>query len=556
MNQLTALIWLKWISFRHALNSRGGGAVEAANAFAVAVLFIFALLLSALIATGIGAGAYVLVTTVPQTRAQQLGLSGMFALLFFLWATVPLSLGGAQNFAPGRLLLYPISLRRLFLIDFIGELVSLFALFAAPAIAAVAVGVGVARAQVSLGLLVGVVAVLFGLSLNKLLGALMGVLMKSGRTRGETIVALLGVAFGLVMAFSGQLFLQVGHWKHLPAYVRWTPPGMLAVALTDGLRASDLFDVYVPNVAAIVLLSLLLIAATYRITIWSLNSGGGTGRRRKRDASSRDLRASSAGWQLPLVSSALAAVIEKELRYAMRNAQLRALALMPFVLSVTLRIVGASSGGNQVVRHRPPSYAISHIYTEGASGATSAFYIFTILSTLICNVFAYDDAGMRTFVLAPVARQTILLGKNIANSALALALFALVLILNDIVFGDITRGDMLFGALCFVYFACAFALFGNAVSLRFPRRLEYGRKLKASGLSGLLLIPFLIVILMPPLASFALGFFAADSRLKYATMAALAAFAVLLYWFLIGWQGRALSLRERDILDAVTKRRE
>ena len=71
-------------------------------------------------------------------------------------------------------------------------------------------------------------------------------------------------------------------------------------------------------------------------------------------------------------------------------------------------------------------------------------YVFLILSGLFCNQFAFEHAGMRTFILSPLDRKNILIGKNMAISAVALIFSAGLLVINQLVFRDLTRGALLF----------------------------------------------------------------------------------------------------------------
>ena len=60
----------------------------------------------------------------------------IFGILYLMWATVPLSIGGSKQFDAGKLLMYPITLRKLFAVDFISELTTLHSVFAVPAVLA------------------------------------------------------------------------------------------------------------------------------------------------------------------------------------------------------------------------------------------------------------------------------------------------------------------------------------------------------------------------------------------------------------------------------------
>jgi small-conductance mechanosensitive channel len=182
--------------------------------------------------------------------------------------------------------------------------------------------------------------------------------------------------------------------------------------------------------------------------------------------------ASSTGWQLPLLSPQVSAVFEKELRYAMRNAQLRMMALMPLVL-VGIRFV---RGGNRLAS------------ANVSSNAMASFNSFA----------AYAD-------------------------------------------GLLVAGGVLY----------IFLIIGNWLSIRFPKRLQFGKRMNASGVTGFLLIPILLVLAAAPILAVTVGYYARSFMLKYATLSVFAAAAVALYFLLIKGQGRSLARHEQEILEAV-----
>ena len=188
--QLGALVWLKWRLLRNSLRSRRGAANRAASALGT----LAAAVLSLLFAAGLGVAGYALAGETSPAHAvamrgeaaqPMLLLFGLLSILFLMWALVPLSLGGGSQFDPGPLLLYPVSLRRLFLIDLLSETTSLASLFAAPSLLAVGLGAGLARQRVAASLAAAVVAVVFGLAFSKLLATAVVSLLKRRRARGR-----------------------------------------------------------------------------------------------------------------------------------------------------------------------------------------------------------------------------------------------------------------------------------------------------------------------------------------------------------------------------------
>jgi hypothetical protein len=191
---------------------------------------------------------------------------------------------------------------------------------------------------------------------------------------------------------------------------------------------------------------------------------------------------------------------------------------------------------------------------EGTGAALSVLYVFLIMSALSSNLFGYEAGGMRAYVLAPVARRTILAGKNLACAVVSLVFAVGVVAVNALLYRDLTPRALLFTLLCFVFFAAAAAVVGNWFSLRFPKRLQFGKRMNASGVTGLLLLPvFLCIAAAPALA--VLGGYAARSLLvEYVILAAFAVAGVAVYFLSLGRQGRRLAARELDILEAVTGR--
>ena len=239
MSQLLTLIWLKWTLFRNALRARKAKINHVASILGTLITLAFALLIAltlGLVAYAITAEASSLQSA--EIRAATRAASDMppaffvlvmiFSFLYLLWATLPLSIGSGNQFDPGRLLMYPISLRKLFAIDLISELVSLSSLFAVPAILSIAIGVGLgtdSTGSMPKALIVTVPAIAFGIVLAKWLGTSVSALMLKRKTRGETLVALIGGTVALGGALIGQLApVAIQHYRSFSG-LRWTPPG-------------------------------------------------------------------------------------------------------------------------------------------------------------------------------------------------------------------------------------------------------------------------------------------------------------------------------------------
>ncbi|HZT59570.1 MAG TPA: hypothetical protein VFA21_13245 [Pyrinomonadaceae bacterium] len=521
----------------------------------------------------------------------------IFTVMFLMWALMPLALGGGGRFEPGRMLLYPISLGKLYAFDLLSDLTGLAAVFAVPVSLAMGFGAGLANGSVAAGLVVSVCAIAFGLSFSKLLAVGVGALMRTKRTRGEMLLALLGAVLGMTGALMGQLMPLVERYGAYFERARWTPSGAAAYALSFGLHRGG---------AGALLWSLLLLAGyaflcvalSYAIARRTALGKGGASRRagvaaevergetkaaavigsgrsvavgkgrsaavgkgrgaaggkQKEDAAGGQEKGkavaedeSYAGWRLPLVSAEFSAVVEKELRYAVRNAQLRVIALMAVGLTIVLRMAPFGGGARR-------SWAMISPYAEGAGAVFSVLYIFTLVSPISTNLFGYDGAGMRALVLSPVSRRLILVAKNAAVTFISLVLVTAGVFVGGLVFGDLTPRTLLFAALAFVNTAALFALFGNWLSLQFPVRVKFGKRLNRSGVGGILLIPFFIVLMTPPALSVLAAQLAQSFLVKYVILAAFALLSVAIYALVVPLQGRWFERRELTILEAVTGR--
>jgi ABC-2 type transport system permease protein len=550
MSQLLALVWLKWRLVRNSLRSKR--AVAGRVAAVVGVLAGLGVSLAA--AVGVGAGAYFLSAHAGAGGVDARQLSAGFAVLLFIftimflmWALMPLALGGGSRFEPARMLLYPVSLGRLFAFDFLSDLTSLTSVFVVPSLVALCVGVGLGRGSLMSGLAVAFVSVAFGLSFSKLLSVGVGALMRSRRTRGETALAVVGAVLALAGILMGQLMPFIERHADSLGWTGWTPPGAAAGAVARGLFAGDrgALAVSLLTLAAYALACTLLAYRVARRT--ALGVGGGEAKRKAPQAAPAGRAEGYAGWRLPFVSQEFSALFEKELRYAMRNAQLRVIAVMAVALTVVLRLGPAGAGNRRM-------WGWVTEYAEGAGAVFSVVYIFMLVSPLSTNLFGYDGSGMRALVLSPVGRRTVLLAKNAAVTLISLLLVVLGVGVGGFFLGDLRAPVLLFALLSFVTTAVLFALVGNWLSLQFPKRVQFGKRMNRSGVAGLLLVPFFFLLLVPPAASVAAAHFAGSYVVKYVILAAVALLSAGLYALVLPSQGRALERRELEILEAVTGR--
>jgi hypothetical protein len=359
---------------------------------------------------------------------------------------------------------------------------------------------------------------------------------------------LIGGILGLGGALLGQIAPVIFRHAEWFAGLRWTPPGAAAFVLTSGLNNDP--GGYLLALGTLTSYTVILVLATFWIARRSV-LGIGESRRGSVRTISREAE-NYTGWELPLLSPELAAVVEKELRYLMRNAQIKTMGMMPLIL-IVVRMMNTRRFGHSGGVPRGTTAIAKDFFTfgEGLMATAGVLYIFLILSGLWCNQFAFEEGGMRTLILSPVARTRILIGKNIAITVVALLFTTVLLLINELVFRDLTPGAILFVGLSFVIFSAATALIGNWFSVRFPRRMKFGKRSNVSGVVSLLLLPMIALLSLPPLAATAAGYVTRSLLVEYATLLIIAALAVGFYLLLINAQGQSLQRREIDVLEAV-----
>lgn len=540
---------------RNSLRSRKA----VVNQLASVLGMLAAVILALIVALGVGIAAYFLtkpsIAGMLQRPASQRGSAeaistefvffSIYAFIYLMWATLPLSIGSSRQFDAGKLLLYPITLRKLFAIDFLSEITNIQSVFAIPAIVAMSVGAALGTDDWIATMFAALPIALFGLALSKWLSTTIGSVVRRKRARGETIIALVGAIAGLAGALGGQVApLLLKHPESLKI-LRWTPPGAAAVLIDSRFEKDP--AAYVVSAVLLSAFAVLLIVGTYWI---SRRAALGYEGKRKKQIPTGPLNVPYVGWKLPLLPDDMSAVFEKELRYAFRNAQLRMIALMPLIL-IVIRLVNAKSFGRGL--RSPGTGASSDFLTYGAGliASSGVLYVFLLLAGLSCNQFAFEEAGMRTIVLSPIERTKILAAKNLALITVAFLFSTGLLLINMLVFRDIDLLILLFVGLSFICFAALTSVIGNWLSINFPKRMQFGKRLNVSGVAGVLLIPLIVVLGVPPLAATLVGYVTSNLLLEYATLAAIALILVGLYFLVISSQGRSLERRELAILEAI-----
>jgi hypothetical protein len=197
---------------------------------------------------------------------------------------------------------------------------------------------------------------------------------------------------------------------------------------------------------------------------------------------------------------------------------------------------------------------------------------------LLCNAFGVDRDGFRAFVLSPVRRCDILLGKNLAVAPLAIGVCCLALVVLQLLQ---PMGSLHFLAtlvqMIIAYLLCC--LIGNVMSILAPSAVSIGSLKPAKAKISTMLIHVFVIFLSPVILLPGIVMFGGELLLDqvvgsagvpfgsgipvsagipvYLALSLLECAAVLwIYLRSLASLGRWLQSREQVILEVVTKRAE
>jgi hypothetical protein len=255
--------------------------------------------------------------------------------------------------------------------------------------------------------------------------------------------------------------------------------------------------------------------------------------------------------KLPWVSEHTSAVAVAAFRSLLRAPEAKMMLLSPLILAVVF--------GSFVLRQDPaglPELA----KPLAATGAIAM--VLAMMFQLSGNQFGFDRSGFRAFVLAPVPRRYILLGKNLALMPMALGMGS-ILVLAIQIFMPMRIDHLLAVLLQMTAMYLLFCIPTNFLSILAPTAIASGslKPVKPKGMSILLGIAFFFlspIALTPTLLPLGVEFLLewADWMSWFPAYFILTllelAVVLLVYDKFIELQGRLLQSREQRILEIVT----
>jgi len=257
---------------------------------------------------------------------------------------------------------------------------------------------------------------------------------------------------------------------------------------------------------------------------------------------------------LPWATEHVSVVALATARSLLRAPEAKLMLLGPVIMAVVF-------GGMLFTRRSPVPEAVRPLIGFGAMAAT----LFT-LTQLAGNQFGFERNGFRVFVLCPVNRRDILLGKNLALAPLALGLGAILVAVVEAIYPMRIEYLLALPAQMLSMF-CLYCLLANLLSIMAPMRIAAGSLRPASSRLVPVLLHFLFVLVLVPtfaLTLIPLGLDAwlhALGWLQSVPVCLILSWLecgaiVLLYRALLPAQGDLFQSRELRILNIVTTRDE
>jgi len=495
-SQLRALLWLRLRLVRNQL-ARSGGLGKLLG------------VLMGVVGLGLAAAGFtggLLVGWLALRGASPLAVAlygfGLGAAFTAIWMVGVFSeLTRSELFDLHKLMHLPVALAQTYAVNYLASLAGPAVAFFAPAVLGSAVGLALDRGPRMLGLAPVGFALIFAVTAwTYVLQGFIAAWLTNPRRR-RALVA--GLTLALVLGSQiPNLVINVfpSGGAHHPRGVPPHPVGHAGLAHLL-LRVEPFIDA---RLAVAVLVGLSLLGALglrrgYRSTLRVYLGKGGTGRDPASSGPSSVARAASpqpailgrglVERRLPWVSDQVSAVAAATLRSLLRAPEVA----MVWGAALLLSLIAGAALWVRIGTLIPASGAPLALY---AAMALSLF----MLTRLTSNQFGLDRSGLRTLLLAPIARRRILLGKNLALAALAIVPSGILLVGGGLLLR--LRPAVFAGAALQLVAVLAISLVaGNASSILAPYRVAQGslRATKMPPLAALAL--FGLQLAVPPLLS-------------------------------------------------------
>lgn len=562
---LSAFIWLRWRLRRNQFRRAG-----ALNFVLLILAAVGAVLLAlAAFAGAFAIGRYALASADPHIVTYV--WDGVILAFLFSWmAGLLAELQRTEGVPLGKFLHLPVSLWGAFLLNYVSSLLNFTLVLFVPMMAGLCLGLAIDRGAAQLALVPLVAAfVLMVTAATYQFQGWLAALMSNPRKR-RTVILIATVVFVALM----QLPNAVNVWQpwkgkkqqRTPAEKEQVlrrfeqvigavnlvvPPAWLALG-AEGLNKGQ------PWLAGAAFFGMSALGATclwrsYRTTvrIYTGHTSGAT----RRERAAAVVAAQPDHFlerRFTWLSEHATAVTLAGLRSLLRAPEAKMLLLTPIIMVLVF-------GSALLTGSRTFPESVRPLVPLGGMGMV----LFGMIS-LVGNQFAFDRAGFRVFVLSPIRRRDILLGKNLSAAPLALTMgLALALIVEAVTPMRLDR--FLAAVLLFVPMYLLFSLLANCLSIAAPMPVTSGSLKPANPRLVPVLLHLLFVFAMPLVvlpfllpfgAEFVVKALWGGDRWPVAILVAIPEGALMagLYLLVLPWQGTWLQSREKAILEVVTSK--
>jgi ABC-2 type transport system permease protein len=240
---------------------------------------------------------------------------------------------------------------------------------------------------------------------------------------------------------------------------RLLPPGLAAQSIAHSLRAEY----------ALAFGSIALLCAYTLAVLWLLNlrlraqyRGENLSEAGARTVAPAGKQEIQLGWNVPGVSGAVSAVLEKEIHYLSRSGPMLFTLVMPVVVLLIFRFSsGKTDSAGGLLGH-----------SSDLAFPVGAAYTLLILTNLVYNSFGADAGGIQFYFVSPVRFREILVGKNLTHSLVLIVEMVLVWAGACLLYHP-PSFDILLATITGVFFALVVNLTaGNLFSVYTPKKVD------------------------------------------------------------------------------------
>ncbi len=458
--QFTAIARIRWQAFLHSLRTTRGS-LEMVSRILVGLLFA---VFGVGGAFGLGAASYYF--------ADQGKLEFLAFLLwpvFLYWQLFPvLATAFTESLDSSSLLRFPLTFPAYFSIRVAYGVLDPVTVVGCLWLLGITIGTSIAQPA----LLPWIVFVLFIFAaFNILLTRMIFAWLERwlARRRSREIMGVVFLLFILSVQFIGPLTGRYGakskpEMQHLAAQIspvqRVFPPGLAAAAVSQMSHGQWLSSIlFAVALCAYPMAVSGLLGVRLRAEYHGENLSEASPKA-KTQAVARNLQKGWSGFGLP---GPLAAMLEKEFRYLMRSGPLLFIMVLPVIMLVVFRLGPAGTNGDAHFRH------VSDLAFPFGSA-----YVLLLLTNLSFNSLGGDGAGVQFFFSAPVEFRKILLGKNLAYSAITGIQIAAILIAVCFLYHPLGLTVALATVAALLYALPLEFAAANLLSIYSPKRIEFG----------------------------------------------------------------------------------